>query len=256
MSNQRRHFLRLAAGALAVPASSSLVVAHGNPSRGREAPIPAQTSVPVNIGLFKHEESALILIDYQPEMFKQMRSEPSEDLIDLNVRLLIGAAKAFDMPIILSTVGVKMGVNHPTKKSIRSAIPEVQEIDRSSMDAWEDNAFRNAVTSTGRKRLIFGALWTEICLAFAVLEAMKAGYDVMFVVDAVGGRSQLTHQTAIQRLAHAGAVPNTSLAVVTELFRDWKSPQGDKAKKVIGPYYKELGEQLLRAGSTSAGVAP
>jgi len=180
MSNQRRHFLRLAAGALAVPASSSLVVAQGNPSRGREAPIPAQTSVPVNIGLFKHEESALILIDYQPEMFKQMRSEPSEDLIDLNVRLLIGAAKAFDMPIILSTVGVKMGVNHPTKKSIRSAIPEVQEIDRSSMDAWEDNGFRNAVTSTGRKRLIFGALWTEICLAFAVLEARKAGYDVMF----------------------------------------------------------------------------
>jgi nicotinamidase-related amidase len=84
-----------------------------------------------------------------------------------------------------------MGVNHPTKKSIRSAIPEVQEIDRSSMDAWEDNAFRNAVTSTGRKRLIFGALWTEICLAFPVLEAMRAGYDVTFVVDAGGGRSQL-----------------------------------------------------------------
>jgi len=112
----------------------------------------------VNAGLFRHEESALILIDYQPEMFQQIRSEPSEDLIDLNVRLLISAAKAFDMPIILSTVGVKMGVNHPTKKSIRSAVPEaVPEIDRSTMDAWEDEAFRKAVLSTGRKRLIFGA---------------------------------------------------------------------------------------------------
>ena len=209
-----------------------------------------------NTGLFKHEESALVLIDYQPEMFEQVRSEPSENLIDLNVRLLIGAAKAFDMPITLSTVGVKMGVNHPTKKSIRSAIPEVEEIDRSSMDAWEDKGFRNAVTSTGRKRLIFGALWTEICLVFPVLEAMKAGYDVTFVVDAIGGRSQLTHQTAIQRLGFAGAVPNTSLALVTELFRDWKSPQGDKAREVIAPYYKELGVQLLRAGSTSAGIAP
>ena len=208
-----------------------------------------------NTGLFKHEECALILIDYQPEMFEQVRSETPADLIGLNVRLLIGAAKAFGMPIILSTVGVKMGVNHPTVKSIRSAIPEVQEIDRNSMDAWEDNAFRNAVVSTGRKRLIFGALWTEICLAFPALEAMKAGYDVTFVVDAVGGRSQLTHQTAIQRLAHAGAVPNTSMALVTELFRDWHSPLGDKAKEVIIPYYKELGGQLLRAGSTSAGVA-
>ena len=208
-----------------------------------------------NSGLFKYQESVLILVDYQPEMFQQVRSEPSENLIDLNVRLLIGAAKAFDMPIILSTVGVKMGVNHPTKKSIRSAIPEeVTEIDRSSMDAWEDEAFRKAVTSTGRKRLIFGALWTEICLAFPVLEAMNEGYDVTFVVDAVGGRSQLTHQIAIQRLAHAGAVPNTTLALVTELFRDWKSPAGEKAKEIIVPYFKELSGQLLRAGSTSAGV--
>src|ERR1700740_2569827 len=125
----------------------------------------------VNSVLFRHEESVLILIDYQPEMFEQVRSEPSENLIDLNVRLLISAAKAFDMPIILSTVGVKLGVNHHTKKSIRSAIPDtVPEIDRSTMDAWEDEEFRKAVISSGRKRLIFGALWKEICLGFPVLE--------------------------------------------------------------------------------------
>jgi Isochorismatase family len=80
------------------------------------------------------------------------------------------------------------------------------------------------------------------CLTFPVLEAMNAGYDVTFVVDAVGGRSQLIHQTAIQRLAHAGAVPNTSLALVTELFRDWKSPVADKAREIIKPYYKEIGQ--------------
>lgn len=208
-----------------------------------------------NAGIFRHDECALILIDYQPEMFEQIRSEPSEDLIDLNVRLLIGVAKAFDMPIILSTVGVKSGANHPTKASIRSAIPDIEEIDRSTMDAWENDAFRKAVTATGRKKLIFGALWTEICLTFPVLEAMQAGHDVTFVVDAIGGRSQLTHQIAIQRLAHAGAVPNTALALVTELFRDWASPLGDKAKEVIIPYYTELAAQQLRAGSTSAGAA-
>ncbi len=209
-----------------------------------------------NTDLFKHEECALVLIDYQPEMFEQVRSEPSESLIDLNVRFLIGTAKAFDMPIVLSTVGVKSGANHPTKASIRSAVPKtVEEHDRSTMNAWEDNAFRNAVISTKRKKLIFGALWTEICLAFPALEAMKAGYDVTFVVDAIGGRSQLTHQTAIQRLAHAGAVPNTSMALVCELFRDWGSPLGGKATEVVIPYYKELGGHVLRAGSTSAGVA-
>jgi nicotinamidase-related amidase len=184
-------------------------------------------------GLFKHEDVALVLIDYQPEMFANIRSETSSDLIDLNVRLLIKAAKAFDIPVILSTVGVKYGVNHPTRQSIVDELPGVTAIDRTSMNAWEDDAFRAAVEATGRKKLIFGALYTEICLAFPVLEAMADGYDATFVVDAVGGMSQLAHRTAVERLTNAGAAPNTAIAIVTELFRDWASPVADKARTIL-----------------------
>jgi nicotinamidase-related amidase len=191
-------------------------------------------------GVWKHEDAALILIDYQKEMFDTVRSETPAELIDLNVRLLIKAAKAFNMPIVLSTVGVEMGVNHPTRQSILDELPGINVIDRSSMNAWEDKPFREAVKKTGRKRLIFGALYTEICLAFPVVDAIADGYEVTFVVDAVGGLSQLAHRTAIERLAHAGAVPNTSLALVTELFRDWKSPVADKARALIKPYLAEV----------------
>jgi nicotinamidase-related amidase len=190
--------------------------------------------------VWKHEDSALILIDYQKEMFDTVRSETSAELIDLNVRLLIKAAKAFDMPIVLSSVGVEMGVNQPTRPSILNELPGIEVIDRSSMNAWEDKGFLEAVKKTGRKRLIMGALYTEICLAFPVVEAMADGYEVAFVVDAVGGLSQLAHRTAIERLAHAGAVPNTSLALVTELFRDWKSPVADRARGIIKPYLAEV----------------
>jgi nicotinamidase-related amidase len=190
-------------------------------------------------GVWKHEDAALILIDYQKEMFETVRSETPAELIDLNVRLLIKAAKAFNMPIVLSTVGVEMKVNHPTRQSILDQLPGIDIIDRSSMNAWEDEPFREAVRKAGRKRLIFGALYTEICLAFPVVEALADGYDVTFVVDAVGGLSQLAHRTAIERLAHAGAVPNTSLALVTELFRDWKAPVADKAREIIKSYMAE-----------------
>jgi nicotinamidase-related amidase len=190
--------------------------------------------------VWKYEEAALILIDYQKEMFDTVRSETPAELIDFNVRLLIKAAKAFNMPIVLSTVGVEMGVNHPTRQSILDELPGINVIDRSSMNAWEDQPFREAVKKTGRKRLIFGALYTEICLAFPVVDAIADGYEVTFVVDAVGGLSQLAHRTAIERLAHAGAVPNTSLALVTELFRDWKSPVASKAREIIKPYMAEV----------------
>jgi nicotinamidase-related amidase len=191
-------------------------------------------------GVWTYEESALVLIDYQKEMFDSVRSETGPELIDLNVRLLIKAAKAFDMPIVLSTVGVGMGVNHPTRQSILDELPGIPVIDRSSMNAWEDTAFLDAVKKTGRKRLIFGALFTEICLAFPVVDALKDGYDATFVVDAVGGLSQLAHRTAIERLTAAGAVPNTAVALVTELFRDWKSPVAGKAREILKRYLAEV----------------
>lgn len=191
-------------------------------------------------GVWKYQDSALLLIDYQKEMFEQIRSETPAELVDLNVRLLIRAAKAFDMPIVLSTVGVAAGINSPTVPSILAELPGIDVIDRSSMDAWEDAAFRAAVEKTGRKRLIIGALYTEICLAFPVVDALADGYEVTFPADAVGGMSQLAHATAIQRLVHAGAVPNTSLALVTELFRDWASPVANAAREQLQWYTGEL----------------
>ena len=190
-------------------------------------------------GVWTYQDSALVLIDYQKEMFETVRSETSAALIDLNVRLLIKAAKAFDMPIVLSTVGVEMGVNHPTRQSILDELPGIEVIDRSSMNAWEDQALHDAIKRTGRKRIIFGALYTEICLAFPVVDALKDGYEATFIVDAVGGLSQLAHRTAIERLEHAGGVPNTALALVTELFRDWKSPVANKGREIVKWYVAE-----------------
>jgi nicotinamidase-related amidase len=193
-----------------------------------------------DLGVWTADDCALVLIDYQKEMFEVIRSETSADLVDMHVRLLARAAKAFDMPIVLSTVGVGFGFNGPTLPSIQSELDGIEPIDRTSMNAFEDEAFREAVEATGRKRLIIGGLHTEICLTFATVQALKDGYEVLYVTDAVGGRSQSAHRTGIQRLAHAGAVPTTALAVVTELFRDWASPLAGAAQEVIYWYFSEV----------------
>jgi nicotinamidase-related amidase len=202
--------------------------------------------MPKTQSIWKHDEVALVLIDYQEEMFENIRSETSAELVELNVRLLIKAAKAFGIPVVLSTVGVEMGVNRPTRASIQNELPGVAVIDRSSMNAWEDAAFRAAVAKTGRRRLIFGALYTEICLAFPVVNALAEGYEVSFVADAVGGMTQLAHRTAIDRLVQAGAVPHTALALVTEFFRDWKSPLAGNAREIIKSYLGEAPKLAAR----------
>jgi nicotinamidase-related amidase len=205
-----------------------------------------------DLGVWTYEDCALVLIDYQKEMFEVIRSETSADLVDLNVRLLAKTARAFDMPIVLSTVGVKYGINRPTLPSILAELEGIEPIDRTSMNALEDAAFRDAVEKTGRRRLIIGGLHTEICLAFAVVQALKDGYDTMFVTDAVGGRSQIAHRTGIERLSHAGAVPTTALAVVTELFRDWATPLADAARDVIYWYFLEVSKLTADVGVAEA----
>jgi nicotinamidase-related amidase len=205
-----------------------------------------------DLGVWTADAGALVLLDYQKEMFEVIRSETSADLVELHVRLLAKTAKAFGLPIVLTTVGVGYGLNGPTLPSILAELEGIEPIDRASMNAFEDKAFREAVEATGRRRLIIAGLHTEICQTFATVHALRDGYDVLYVTDAVGGRSQIAHRTAIERLAHAGAVPTTALAVVTELFRDWAGPLADPARDTIYWYFNEVPRHTDEVGVAEA----
>src|SRR3954471_21701945 len=123
-----------------------------------------------DLGVWRAEDCALVLIDYQREMFEVIRSETNADVVELHARLLAKTAKAFDMPIVLSTVGVGLGFNGPTLPSILEELDGIEPIDRTSMNAFEDAAFSAAVKATGRRRLIIAGLHTEICQTFATVQ--------------------------------------------------------------------------------------
>jgi hypothetical protein len=97
-----------------------------------------------DLGVWTAGDCALVLIDYQNEMFEVIRSETSTDLVELHVRLLAKTAKAFGLPIVLSTVGVGFGFNGPTLPSVLAELDGIEPIDRTSMNAFEDPAFRAA----------------------------------------------------------------------------------------------------------------
>jgi nicotinamidase-related amidase len=65
------------------------------------------------------------------------------------------------------------------------------------------------------------SLWTEACLSFVTLDALKEGYEVYPVMDAVGGTSLDAHQLALKRLIQAGAKPISWVQLICELQRDW-----------------------------------
>jgi nicotinamidase-related amidase len=96
------------------------------------------------------------------------------------------------------------------------------------------------VEHTGRKKLIIAGLWTEVCVAFPTLDALRAGYEVYVVVDAIGGVSRVAHESAMQRMIQAGARPITVLGLACELQRDWGRPEADRLRMVMREYFGKL----------------
>lgn len=170
--------------------------------------------------LLTGENSALIIIDYQPVQVNSIASMDRQLLLN-NISGTAKAARLFNVPIVLSTVNVKTGHNKETVPQLRKHLEGIPSYDRTSINSWEDKEFVEAVQKTERKKLIFTALWTEACLTFPVLDALKEGYEVYIVVDAVGGTSKEAHDAAIRRMEQAGAVSISVAQLFCELQRDW-----------------------------------
>ena len=175
---------------------------------------------PVMDRLLTPQNAALLVIDYQPTQVNSIKSMDHEQLV-ANIVAVVKAARAYRLPIVLSTVNVNTGANKPTLKPVLDAIGDVKAIDRTTINAWEDVEFRRVVEATGRQKLIIAALWTEACLLFPSLDVMRLGFDVFVPVDAVGGTSSLAHETALRRLGQAGAQLTTIPSLLCELQRDW-----------------------------------
>jgi nicotinamidase-related amidase len=175
---------------------------------------------PLTDPLLTPANSALVVIDYQPTQFQTVVSI-DRDLLKRNIVTVARLAKTYGLPIVLSTVNVGANGLPPTIPELKEVLSGLVEIDRTQINAWEDTDFREAVEATGRKKLIMTALWTEVCLAFPSLDALRAGYEVYPVVDAVGGTSLEAHRTGLERIVQAGAQPISWVSLACELQRDW-----------------------------------
>ena len=133
----------------------------------------------------------------------------------------VRTVKTFGVPVIHSTVNVASGQVGPTLPELAELLEDDPPLDRTTVNSWEDAEFVQAVHATGRRKLIFCALWTEVCMAFAALDALREDYEVYPVVDAIGGTSVEAHRAGLERVMQAGAQPISWVSLACELQRDW-----------------------------------
>lgn len=164
------------------------------------------------------EESALILLDLQAQPLYSVQSHDRETIIN-HVTALVEVAKVFRLPTIVSTLDAN-NFGGPLFQELEAVLPEIEPIDRTRINAFEDKAFQSAVKKTGRRKLILAGLPTETSVTMTALSALREEYEVFIVTDACGGANRNIHERALDRLVQAGAVPTTWQQVTYELQAD------------------------------------
>jgi nicotinamidase-related amidase len=182
------------------------------------------TSAPVRDPLADHlltpQNAAFLLIDYQPSQLAGVHSM-DRNLLVKNAVSTVRTVKTFGIPVVHSTINVASGRGQPTLPELAGLLADDKPLDRTTTNSWEDIEFVQAVRTTGRRKLIICALWTEICMAFTALDARREGYEVYPVIDAIGGTSPEAHRAGLDRVIQAGAQPVSWVSLAVELQRDW-----------------------------------
>jgi len=188
----------------------------------------------VMLGQFTPENSALVLIDHQVGTLQFVHTMSPETSLQ-NATMLAKAAKAYGMPVVLTT-SQEDHAQGPTAPALQEALPEAYKnrVKRTGIvNAWADPNFSAAVRATGRKKLIMAAVTTDICLIFPAISAVQEGFEVLAVLDASGSSFDVQEELARRRMATAGVMLTTTNTAIAELVQDWSTPQGSQLIQLL-----------------------
>jgi nicotinamidase-related amidase len=171
--------------------------------------------------LYTPGDVAVVFIDHQPQMTFGVANVDRATLIN-NVTLLAKVTREFRVPAVLTAVETE-GFSGYLWPQLLDVFPGQEVIERTSMNSWDDAAFRQAIEATGRKNILMAGLWTEVCVTWPTIEMLGAGYNIYVVEDCCGATSVAAQDAALSRMVQAGATRVTTIAALLEFQRDWKN---------------------------------
>jgi nicotinamidase-related amidase len=183
------------------------------------------------------ENAALVLIDHQVGLMTGVRDYSTGELKH-NVVALAKASKALNLPIIVTTTA-RDSMWGPTFPELVEALPGVPIIDRSSVNVFDDPKVAQAITATGRKKLIFAGISLEVCAAFPAITAVGKGLDAYVAVDASGTFNETKRQVGLLRMLQAGVILSDYATLMVEILKDNARPE---AGAVYGAIDNALGQ--------------
>src|SRR5436309_15656891 len=193
------------------------------------------------------ENAALVLVDHQVGLMTGVRDYSTGELKH-NVVALAKAAKALKLPIVVTTTA-RDSMWGPTFPELVEALPGIQIIDRSTVNAGDDPKVAAAIEAPGRKTLIVAGISLEVCAAFPAITALGKGYDAYVAVDASGTFSETKRQAGLLRMQQAGVILSDYATLMVEILKDNASP-------LAGPVYGASKRDRRRSARADRRASP
>src|SRR6266516_7134477 len=191
------------------------------------------------------DNAALVLVDHQVGLMTGVRDYSTGELKH-NVVALATAAKALQLPIIVTTTA-RDSLWGPTFPELVEALPGVEIIDRSSVNAFDDARVARSIEGTGRKKLIFAGISLEVCAAFPAITAVGKGLDAYVAVDASGTFSETKRQAGILRMLQAGVILSDYATLMVEILKDNARPEAAAVYGAMDMPWAKLVGQIAQA---------
>lgn len=198
---------------------------------------------------FRPDNTAMLLVDYQTGVLQGVQTQDPTTLKN-KIVALGNVAKLYDLPVVLTTADEE-GPLGPLLPELAELFPDTETIDRSVVNAWDDQRVVDAIEETGRKNLIIGGISMEVCVAFPAVAAANDGYNVQAVLDATGAINRLGEEAAIWRMQDAGVTPTTYNGIASELLHDWANEEGNDQAMQFAEFWPPY-EYLVQSHRTAS----
>jgi nicotinamidase-related amidase len=193
------------------------------------------------------ENAALVLVDHQVGLMTGVRDYSTGELKHNVVALAKAAkaAKALKLPIVATTTA-RESMWGPTFPELVEALPGIEIIDRSSVNAFDDERVARAIEATGRRKLIFAGISLEVCAAFPAMTAVGKGLDAYVAVDASGTFSETKRQAGLLRMLQAGVILSDYATLMEEILRDNARPEAGEVYGAMDMGWAKLVGQIAQ----------
>jgi nicotinamidase-related amidase len=153
----------------------------------------------MNLGLLERNKTALLVIDVQERLMPVIQGQ---EAMFANVNKLLRGSEILELETIITEQYPK-GLGNTCKEVQLPENPQV--IEKVCFSCMQSEPLSEQLKLTNMKSLILCGAEAHICVLKTALDALKEGYEVHVVADAVGSRTIENKNLALERMRQAGA---------------------------------------------------